>query len=157
MRRWLSVVLLSLIPAAYVAAFLTMWSVRVRQGHSEQVYPSQIEALAVDRQPPDPLADGRARGRKVYEHYCSICHGERGKGDGFNSSNLTQRPYDFTDVSFWRQTTDERVYYAIARGGPSVGKSVLTPAWGHTLTERQLRDVVIYNSRLCRCAKSGSK
>jgi mono/diheme cytochrome c family protein len=47
-------------------------------------------------------------------------------------------------VKFWRQTTDERVYYATAQGGPSVGKSVLMPAWGHTLTERQLRDVVVF-------------
>ena len=156
-RRWLSMILIALIPAAYVAAFLALEAVRARQGHSEQVYPSQIEALAVHREPPDPLADARVRGRKVYEHYCRICHGDSGKGDGFNSSNLALRPHDFTDASFWRQTTDERVYYAVAQGGPSVGKSVLMPAWGHTLTERQLRDVVIYTRAFATVAKAGKK
>jgi cytochrome c oxidase cbb3-type subunit III len=143
-RRWLSIALTGLIPAVYVAAFLTMAWIRAGQGHSEQVYPSQIEALAVDKQPRDPLADARARGQEVYRHYCQICHGEHGKGDGFNSGRLEPRPHDFTDATFWQQTTDERVYYAVAQGGPSVGKSVLMPAWGHTLTKGQLRDVVVY-------------
>ena len=143
-RRWLSIALVGLIPAVYVAAFLTMAWIRSRQGHSEQVYPSKIEALAVRREPADPLADARSRGRKVYQHYCQICHGETGKGDGFNSGNLAQPPRDFTDAKFWQQTSDERVYYAVAQGGPSVGKSVLMPAWGHTLTERQLRDVIVF-------------
>jgi cytochrome c oxidase cbb3-type subunit III len=143
-RRWLLIALVCLIPLVYVAAFLTMGWIRSRQSHREQVYPSKIEGLAVRREPTDPLADARTRGRKVYQHYCQICHGETGKGDGFNSGNLAQPPHDFTDVNFWRQTTDERVYYAVAQGGPSVGKSVLMPAWGHTLTERQLRDVIVF-------------
>jgi mono/diheme cytochrome c family protein len=137
-------VLLALIPAVFVAAFLAMAWIRSRQGHGGEVYPSEIEALAVHRGPPDPLADARAHGRAVYRHYCQICHGENGKGDGFNSSNLERLPRDFTDSQFWQQTSDERVYYAVAQGGTSVGKSVLMPAWGHTLTEKQLRDVIVF-------------
>ena len=106
--------------------------------------PLQIEALAVHREPADPLADARRAAGEVYRHYCQICHGESGKGDGFNASKLDPRPHDFSDARFWQQTSDERVYYAIAQGGPSVGKSVLMPAWGHTLTEKQIRDVIVF-------------
>jgi cytochrome c oxidase cbb3-type subunit III len=143
-RRWLSIALYGLIPAVYVSAFLTMAWIRAGQGHSQQVYPSQIEALAVHKPPADPLADARARGREVYRHYCQICHGEHGKGDGFNASKLDPAPHDFTDPKFWQQTTDERLYYSVAQGGPSVGKSVLMPAWGHTLTKGQIHDVDVY-------------
>jgi cytochrome c oxidase cbb3-type subunit 3 len=149
-RRWFPIALLGLIAAVFVAAFLTMAVIRSRQGHSGQVYPSEIEALAVHSAPVDPLADARTRGRATYQHYCRICHGESGAGNGFNSSNLEnlerppRPPRDFTSRQFWQQTTDERVYYAVAQGGRSVGKSVLMPAWGDTLTERQLRDVIVF-------------
>ncbi len=74
-RRWLSIALAGLIPAVFVAAFLAMAWVRSEQGHSERVYPSEIEALAVHKEPADPLADARSRGRGLYRHYCQICHG----------------------------------------------------------------------------------
>ncbi|MGA2033507.1 MAG: cytochrome c [Thermoguttaceae bacterium] len=154
MRRWLAIALVGLIPAAYVAAFLAMGWIRARQGHDEQVYPSRIEALAISREPADPLADARARGEKVYRHYCQICHGEGGKGDGFNSSHLDPRPRNFSDAKFWRNTRGDRIYDAVAQGGTANGKSVLMPAWGHTLTERQLRDVMVFIRAFAAPAKS---
>jgi len=156
-RRWLSIALVSVIPVVYVAAFLAMAWIRSRQGHSEQVYPSEIEALAVHREPADPLADARSRGRGVYQHYCQICHGKEGKGDGFNAGNLQPAPRDFTDRKFWQQTSGEWVYYAVAQGGPSVGKSVLMPRWGRTLNERQLRDVIVYIRAFAEPAKAQGK
>jgi cytochrome c oxidase cbb3-type subunit 3 len=136
--------LVGLIPATYGVAFVTMGWIRAHQGHSEQEYSSPMETLAIPPEPVDPLADGRARGKKVYRHYCQICHGETGKGDGFNASRLDPRPRDFTDVKFWQRISEERVYDAVAQGGAINGKSVLMPAWGHTLTERQRRDVIVF-------------
>jgi mono/diheme cytochrome c family protein len=144
MRRWLAIGAVGLIPATYVMAFLAMGWIRSHQGHSEQVYPSRIEALAISQEPADPLADARARGEKVYRHYCQICHGEGGKGDGFNASRLDPRPHDFTDLKFWEATREDRIYDAIAQGGTANGKSVLMPAYGHTLTERQIHDVLVF-------------
>jgi cytochrome c oxidase cbb3-type subunit III len=106
--------------------------------------PSPIEALATRDVPRNPAADSRARGRQVFHHYCAICHGVDGKGDGFNSSNLAVAPRDFTNPAFWQQANDERVLLAVANGGTAVGKSVLMPAWGHTLTDPQMRDVVAF-------------
>jgi mono/diheme cytochrome c family protein len=152
-RRWLASALVGLIPATYVVAFLAMGWIRSHQGHGEQVYPSRIEALAVSREPADPLADARARGEKVFRHYCQICHGESGKGDGFNSSRLDPRPRDFTDAKFWQKTRPERIFDAVAQGGSANGKSVLMPAWGHTLTERQILDVIVFIRAFAATAK----
>lgn len=156
-RRWLSIALAGLIPAVYLAAFLGMAWVRSRQGHTGEVYPSQIETLAIRQEPPDPLADARARGRKVYQHYCAICHGKNGDGNGFNASRLNPTPRNFTDPKFWVTTSDERLDYAIAQGGRSVGKSVLMPAWGHTLTDKQIRDVITYIRAFAGQAKAQDK
>jgi cytochrome c oxidase cbb3-type subunit 3 len=143
MRRSISRLAIILIPAIYFAGFLAMSWVRSRQGHAEP-YPSEIDTLAAHKAPSDPLADARARGQKVFTHYCQICHGESGKGDGFNAGKLTPPPRDFSDAKFWNSTTDERVHFAVTRGGQSVGKSVLMPAWGQTLTKPQIDDVIIY-------------
>ncbi len=142
-RRGFSIVLMGLLPAIFVFAFLAMSWVRARQGEGGAVPPSQIEKLAV-RQPLGARAQARNRGRVVYDHYCQICHGEHGRGNGFNASELNPRPRDFTNAQLWQGTSDERFQYAIARGGPSVGESVLMPAWEHTLTEQQIRDVIVY-------------
>lgn len=106
--------------------------------------PSPIEALATRDVPRNPLVDSRARGRQVYHHYCAVCHGAEGRGDGFNSSNLAVAPRDFTNPTFWDQTNNERVLRAVGNGGTANGKSVLMPAWGRTLTDVQIRDVVAF-------------
>ena len=84
------------------------------------------------------------RGGKVFKHYCATCHGNEGQGNGFNSTNLAVPPRDFSNAQFWRQATDERLLLAVSKGGTAVSKSVLMPAWGQTLTDRQLNDVVTF-------------
>jgi mono/diheme cytochrome c family protein len=143
MPRWFSLTLVILIPTIYIAGFLAMSWVRSQQGRSE-VYPSKIEALAIHKEPADPLADARARGRIVFRHYCQVCHGAGGQGDGSNASQLATAPRDFTQPKFWASTTDERVHDAVAQGGPTNGKSVMMPAWGHTLSKPQIDDVIVY-------------
>jgi mono/diheme cytochrome c family protein len=106
--------------------------------------PSPIEDLAARNLSPDPLVKSRSRGAEVYKHYCSICHGDNGKGDGFNSTNLAVPPRNFSAAQFWRQATDEHLLLAVSKGGPAVGKSVLMPAWGKTLTDRNMRDIVAF-------------
>jgi len=155
-RRWVFVVLAGLIPAVFAAAFLSMAWIRSHQGHSGEVYLSEIESLAIRREPADPLADALARGKKTYRHYCQVCHGaerdggKEGDGHGDNSDPLYDtleiRPQDFTDPEFWnrKETTEDRLRDAVSEGGPINGKSVLMPAWGHTLTDRQIRDVIAF-------------
>jgi len=112
--------------------------------HARDQYPSQIEVLAGRSAPSDPLHQSQQRGRKVYEHYCQICHGANAQGDGFNAAMLDPQPRNFTDTKFWKQATDEQLLAVISKGGPAAGKSVLMPAWGKTLDETQIRDVIAY-------------
>jgi cytochrome c oxidase cbb3-type subunit III len=145
MRRWISLTLVILIPTIYIVGFLAMSWIRSQQGRVE-AYSSEIDALAIHRGAADPLADARARGRKVFQHYCQICHGAGGEGDGSNASQVTPAPRNFTQTKFWesKSTTNERLHFAVTQGGRSVGKSVLMPAWGNTLSKSQIDDVIVY-------------
>ncbi len=154
-RHWIGIALAGLISCVFAASFPAMAWIRSQQGHREH-YTSEIESLAIHREPADPLADALARGDKVYQHYCLICHGEEGRGDGFNSYNIEPPPRNFTDEGFWQQTTAERTYYAVSQGGGAVGKSVLMPAWGHTLTDRQIRDVITFARALAKQPKASA-
>ena len=101
-----------------------------RSGNDTIQEPSPIEALAIRDVPANASAESQLRGGKVFKHYCAICHGDEGQGNGFNSTNLAVPPRDFSNPQFWRQATDERLLLAVSKGGTAVGKSVLMPAWG---------------------------
>jgi mono/diheme cytochrome c family protein len=83
-------------------------------------------------------------GQVTYRHYCQTCHGETGAGDGFNAFNLDPHPRDLSDPAFQRVKKDADLADAIRRGGAGVGLSALMPPWGHTLSDRQIDDVVAY-------------
>lgn len=103
--------------------------------------------LAVSRAPADSYE--LRLGKGLYQHYCQTCHGEKGAGDGFNAFNLDPRPRDLSDpVS--QIKTDAELADAIRRGGTGVGLSALMPPWGHTLSARQIEEVVLYLRTLAR-------
>jgi mono/diheme cytochrome c family protein len=83
-------------------------------------------------------------GRVLYRHYCLNCHGEEGRGDGFNAYNLDPRPRSLADSSFQARHTDADLVAAIRSGGGAVGLSTGMPPWGRTLNERQVQNLVDY-------------
>jgi mono/diheme cytochrome c family protein len=115
---------------------------------------SVIQALA-DEKPPSPLFD-KAGGReldggKLYAYYCTPCHGEKGDGNGFNAKNLDPRPAKHTDPNLMTRRTDEELFDAISGGGKRVGKSTLMPPWGNTFDKAQIKSLVQYLRKLCKC------
>jgi mono/diheme cytochrome c family protein len=84
------------------------------------------------------------RGKASFTHYCQTCHGETGAGDGFNAFNLDPHPRDLSDPEFQKKKSDADLADAITRGGAGVGLSSLMPPWGHTLSARQVGEVVHY-------------
>ncbi len=100
---------------------------------------SQTPAIA----PPAPAYEARL-GKATYEHYCQTCHGETGAGDGFNAFNLDPHPRDLSDPAFQKSKTDADLFDAVRRGGAGVGLTPLMPPWGHTLSDRQIDDVILY-------------
>jgi cytochrome c6 len=93
---------------------------------------------------PSVWAQNQAEGRKLYTAYCTSCHGDKGKGDGIAAGSLPVKPKDHTDGATMNPLTDQFLGDVIAKGGGGVGKSSFMPAWGSSLNEKQVRDIVAY-------------
>ncbi len=81
-------------------------------------------------------------GKRLFEHYCSVCHGVGGAGDGFNSYNLNPKPNSFRDSVYMSNLSDSNLQQIITLGGQSTNKSTLMPAYSHTLTEIQIERLI---------------
>jgi mono/diheme cytochrome c family protein len=103
---------------------------------------------AASRRASAPVAEAPSyelrMGKSVYLHYCQTCHGESGAGDGFNAFNLDPKPRDLSDPAFQKSKHDADLEDAVRRGGGGVGLSPLMPPWGHTLSDQQVAEVVLY-------------
>ncbi len=83
--------------------------------------------------------------KKTYEYYCSPCHGFKGKGDGtFFTIDLKPKPRNFTDMDYMKKRTDDQLIKSITDGSKSVDKSNLCPPWGKTLTDKKIKELVVY-------------
>ena len=89
-------------------------------------------------------AQNQAEGRKLYANYCASCHGEKGKGDGVAAGSLPVKPKDHTNGAVMNQMTDQALADVISKGGGATGKSSFMPAWGASVNEKQVRDIVAY-------------
>jgi mono/diheme cytochrome c family protein len=94
--------------------------------------------------PADSSTYEQRQGRFLFVKYCAVCHGEQGKGDGFNAFNLNPKPRDFTDTSAMKMLSDERIRQTIAGGGRSVNKSQLMPSWEGTIARQEIGYLVSY-------------
>ena len=81
-------------------------------------------------------------GKRLFEHYCAVCHGVGGAGDGFNSYNLDPKPNSFRDSVYMSNLSDLNLQQIITLGGQSMNKSTLMPAYSHTLTEIQIERLI---------------
>jgi mono/diheme cytochrome c family protein len=102
----------------------------------KQATPFKIPSKAESR-----LTQAERKGQSLYSYYCIVCHGETGKGDGFNSYNLAVHPKDFTDHAKMKTLSDDRIKQVIRGGGGSSGLSPLMPVWGGILSEKQISDL----------------
>ena len=92
-----------------------------------------------------------AKTRETYQWYCAQCHGVKGKGDGINAKFLTVPPRNHTKAEYLETRTDEQFFQAIKFGGLSVGRAPCMPAWGHTLSDSTIHELVRYIRELCQC------
>ncbi len=84
------------------------------------------------------------RGKRLFDHYCVVCHGTKGKGDGFNSYNLDPRPHSLSDSVYIQKLSDDALNRIIAYGGGSVNKSIEMPAYGNTINKKEIGWVIDY-------------
>jgi mono/diheme cytochrome c family protein len=73
-------------------------------------------------------------GKRLFVHYCSACHGEKGDGFGkYFGYALEPQPTDLTAPDFLLHRSDSLLTVAITGGSAALGKSNLCPPWGNTL------------------------
>jgi len=104
---------------------------------------------------PPELGYNARQGQALFEYYCATCHGTSGRGDGFNSFNLDPKPRDLTDSEVQTQRSDDDLAAVIRSGGGAAGLSTAMPPWGRTLTELQIRNLVVFVRLLPKLAEEG--
>jgi mono/diheme cytochrome c family protein len=90
------------------------------------------------------LAQDKEEGKKFYVTYCSSCHGDGGKGDGPAAASLPVKPANHTDGNVMNKMSDKALMDIISKGGQAAGKSAFMPAWGGSLRDKQIADIVAY-------------
>jgi len=88
------------------------------------------------------LTNVQIAGKTYYEQYCMVCHGEQGKGDGFNAFNLDPRPKDLTVVV--KTTGNEAIFKAVSDGTIGADGRFQCPPWGRTLGEDKINVIIAY-------------
>jgi mono/diheme cytochrome c family protein len=101
----------------------------------------------IENPPPDNIPTGPAD----YTRLCAACHGEAGRGDGYNARYLRVRPADHTDPAAMAMRPDDVLYDAIAAGARYLDRSPEMPGFGDVLDDSRIRGLVAYIRTLCSC------
>jgi mono/diheme cytochrome c family protein len=109
-------------------------------------------------QPEEPVAQNHfalEEGQRLFQHYCSVCHGSEGRGDGrFFASALSSSPPDFTALEWYSKRSDKDLTAAITGASAIRGQSDLCPHWGKTFASVEVRYLVTYIRKLQQQASS---
>ena len=110
----------------------------------DMVQRSLVVLLVIEILATPVCAQNQIDGKGLYTSYCSACHGDKGKGDGVAAKGLPAKPADHTNGAVMTQLSDKYLIDVISKGGGAVGKSAFMPAWGSSLNDKQIRDIVAY-------------
>jgi len=106
---------------------------------------SSESAIKPDKSQKQEITKGNIEnGKKLFSNSCAACHGVSGRGDGPAAATMAPRPKNLSDYEYMKNLTDEELFNAIKYGGASVGKSPSMPAWGSTLSDQEIRDMIFY-------------
>ncbi|MCA1798272.1 MAG: cytochrome c [Xanthomonadaceae bacterium] len=94
---------------------------------------------------PFELNGDAARGQAIYMANCSSCHGREGRGDGPVGRALRPPATDFTAAE---AMTAERAYLVVRDGGMAANLAPTMAAFGRSLDDQQIHDVVAYVMQL---------
>ncbi|MBI3358748.1 MAG: c-type cytochrome [Nitrospirae bacterium] len=94
---------------------------------------------------PNPAisSDDVVGGRHIFEHYCAVCHGKAGKGDGVNAKMLDPHPSNLAGSEV-ASRSDKEIYDVIEKGGAGVDLAATMPPWGKTFSLDQIKELVAY-------------
>lgn len=84
------------------------------------------------------------QGRRIFYQHCVWCHADATPAGPSNRSNVTPEPPLLNDSAALSKESDDTLRNMIAKGGGGVGKSVMMPPYGGTLTSDEIDDVIAY-------------
>lgn len=86
------------------------------------------------------------QGRDLYNAICYACHGVKGDGKGPAAADPgSPQPRDFTSKEFVIEGREDEIARTIALGAEaSFHGSSFMPAWGSSLSDQQIRDLIAY-------------
>ena len=121
-----------------LAASLTAWASEQHQ-HPATGAHHHPEAAKI-KNPVPANAASLAAGQKLYEKHCSVCHGEKGKGDGEMGEEMDPKPANLSDADWKHGSTDGEIFVVIRDGIKGTGMK----SFSRKLTVHQLWDVINY-------------
>jgi len=84
-------------------------------------------------------------GKEISDKYCVMCHDPESTPERVsNFDNLAPPPHLFSDGNILNAISDVDLVKIIADGGPALGKSPQTPAYGNTLKPAEIKAVIAY-------------
>jgi mono/diheme cytochrome c family protein len=124
-----------------VSALILLASVACRRQAPVPPGDPALEALRAEGQAAG-LSYAEGQGKHLFDRYCVTCHGDGGKGDGQNASNLNPPAPDLTTS----KNLADRAYVrrVIAEGSAAVGRSPLSPPWGRSLRPQEIEYLTLY-------------
>lgn len=85
-----------------------------------------------------------ASGKTKYDQMCVSCHGAMGKGDGVAATALNPKPRNLSDQAYMSKKTDAELAKVIKNGGTVAGLSPSMPAWGSSLSDTDIDNIISY-------------
>jgi len=113
--------------------------------------PTQPPGAAVAPTTPESPAPGAAApvvdvaaGGRIYATFCASCHGADGSARTPIADTLDPRPTAHNNGAYMNGIPDEALFRIIKEGGAAVGRSPLMVAWGGSLSDADIRNVVAF-------------
>ncbi len=128
-----------LAPAVGSAAGM-MGNVSPRQAYfARQGVPPEYARMA---NPAPASAANIGAGKQLYEQYCAVCHGAKGRGDGDGAVTLVPRPADLSATVRTPMASDGYLYWSIAEGGAAFNTAM--PSMKDALKPAEIWNVILY-------------
>ena len=91
-----------------------------------------------------PLNYTQAQGKRLFYTYCVWCHADSTFAGPSNRSNINPPPPLANDGATLNVMSDDFLRNSITLGGSAMGKSGMMPAWGKTLSQKDVDALISF-------------
>ncbi len=98
----------------------------LQAGPGDKVWLAPQSAKSMDN-PLQGNAAATAEGKKIFNQFCAVCHGDKGKGDGIGGTTLNPKPRNFS-LPKTQDQADGEFFWKLTEGRPPMAsyKNILT-------------------------------